>query len=186
VSADGLHAEQRARVRIDAQLAAAGWHVRDMNQLDLINHPHSAVREVIMKSGSGRADYLLYVDRTIGGVIEAKPEGTPLSDVEWQSAMYATGLSAPQQLRAVTTNIAHLSAKRFKTVEFAVPTLGEQRRLLVLITDRLSAVSRLTSDAETARLRSGVLRRPLLHAAFTGRLAGRASDLDRAEELMSV
>jgi type I site-specific restriction endonuclease len=28
-----------------------------------------------MKSGSGRADYLLYVDRKIIGVIEAKPEG---------------------------------------------------------------------------------------------------------------
>jgi hypothetical protein len=25
-------------------------------------------------------------------VIEAKPEGTPLSGVEWQSAMYAEGL----------------------------------------------------------------------------------------------
>jgi hypothetical protein len=59
VSADGLHAEQRARVLIDAQLTAAGWHVCDLNQLDLINDPHSAVREVIMKVGSGRADYVL-------------------------------------------------------------------------------------------------------------------------------
>ncbi len=103
MSDDQLHAEQRARVLIDAQLGAAGWYVCDLNQLDLINHPHSAVREVIMKS-AGRADYILYVDRKIVGVIEAKPEGTPLSGVEWQSAMYATGLSPRQQLRAVTVD----------------------------------------------------------------------------------
>jgi hypothetical protein len=36
-------------VLIDAQLGAAGWYLCDVSQLDLINHPHSAVREVIMK-----------------------------------------------------------------------------------------------------------------------------------------
>jgi len=50
------------------------------------------------KRGHGQVDYLLYVDRKIVGVIEAKPEGTSLSGVEWQSAMYADGLSAAQQL----------------------------------------------------------------------------------------
>jgi len=102
VELEGLHAEQRARVLIDAQLTAAGWRVGDLKDLDLIHHPHTAVREVIMKRGAGRADYVLYVDRKIVGVIEAKSEGTPLSGVEWQSAMYADGLSAPQQLQAVT------------------------------------------------------------------------------------
>jgi type I restriction enzyme R subunit len=38
-----------------------------------------------MAAGHGRADYLLYVDQKAVGVIEAKPEGTPLSGVEWQS-----------------------------------------------------------------------------------------------------
>ncbi len=45
-----------------------------------------------MKPGHGRVDYLLYVDKAVVGVIEAKPQGTPLSGVEWQSAMYAEGL----------------------------------------------------------------------------------------------
>lgn len=87
---------------IDAQLAEAGWRLCDRKDLDLIHHPNTAVREVIMRQGSGRADYLLYVDRRIVGVIEAKPEGTPLSGVEWQSAMYAEGLSIEQRLQAVT------------------------------------------------------------------------------------
>jgi type I restriction enzyme R subunit len=101
VSADGLHAEQRARVLIDAQLAAAGWHVCDLSQLDLIHHPNCGVREVPMKKGAGQVDYLLYVERKIVGVIEAKPIGTPLSGVEWQSSMYADGLSAAQQLQSI-------------------------------------------------------------------------------------
>lgn len=52
VSADGLHAEQHARVQIDAQLTAAGWLVCDVADLDLVHHPASAVREVRMKRGS--------------------------------------------------------------------------------------------------------------------------------------
>jgi len=55
-----------------------------------------------MAAGHGRADYLLYVDKSAVGVIEAKPEGTPLSGVEWQSAMYAEGLPADVRLKALT------------------------------------------------------------------------------------
>lgn len=61
-----------------------------------------AVREVTLKTGHGRADYLLYVDQAVVGVIEAKPEGTPLSGVEWQSATYADGLPADVRLAALT------------------------------------------------------------------------------------
>lgn len=87
-----LAAEQRARVLIDQQLLAAGWVVQDKRELNLFAGRGVAVREVVMKLGHGRADYLLYVDKRTVGVVEAKPEGTPLSGVEWQSAMYADGL----------------------------------------------------------------------------------------------
>jgi type I restriction enzyme R subunit len=96
-----LAAEQRARVLIDRQLVAAGWAVVDRQDLNLFTPQGSAVREAIMKPGHGRTDYLLYVDKQVVGVIEAKSEGTPLSGVEWQSAMYATGLPEAAQQRAV-------------------------------------------------------------------------------------
>lgn len=41
---------------------------------------------------TGEADYLLYVDGQIAGVIEAKPEGHTLTGVETQSAKYTDGL----------------------------------------------------------------------------------------------
>ena len=39
-----------------------------------------------MPFGHGRADYLLFVDHKAFGAVEAKPSGTPLAGVEWQSA----------------------------------------------------------------------------------------------------
>jgi type I restriction enzyme R subunit len=97
-----LQAEQRARVLIDRQLRAAGWQVQDRAEMNLYAGPGVAVRESILAKGHGRVDYLLYVDRRAVGVIEAKPQGTPLSGVEWQSAVYAEGLPADVRLKALT------------------------------------------------------------------------------------
>jgi type I restriction enzyme R subunit len=99
-----LTAEQRARVLIDRQLTDAGWSVQDRSELNLFASQGVAVREVIMAAGHGRADYLLYVDQRAVGAIEAKPEGTTLSGVEWQSAMYAEGLPPEVRLKALTTD----------------------------------------------------------------------------------
>ncbi len=97
-----LAAEQHARVLIDRQLVAAGWLVQDRRELNLFAGAGVAVRETIMAPGYGRADYLLYVDKRAVGVIEAKPVGTTLSGVEWQSAKYAQGLPAEVRRRALT------------------------------------------------------------------------------------
>ncbi len=102
---DGGHllaAEARARVLIDQQLVQAGWKVQDKKNLNLFAGHGVAVREVVMKPGHGRVDYLLYVDQAVVGVIEAKPVGTPLSGVEWQSAMYADGLPVDVRIAAKT------------------------------------------------------------------------------------
>ena len=99
-----LTAEQRARVLIDRQLTDAGWSVQNRSELNLFAAQGVAVREVIMAAGHGRADYLLYVDQRAVGAIEAKPEGTTLSGVEWQSAMYAEGLPPEIRLKALTTD----------------------------------------------------------------------------------
>jgi type I restriction enzyme, R subunit len=100
--ANRLTAEARARVLIDRQLTDAGWSVQDSRSLNLFAAQGVARREATMATGHGRADYLLYVDQRVVGVIEAKPEGTPLSGVEWQSAMYAEGLPADVRLAALT------------------------------------------------------------------------------------
>ena len=69
-----LKAEESARVLIDQQLIQAGWVVQDRKDIDLVNHVGVAAREVFMDKWAGRADYVLYLNRKMVGVIEAKPK----------------------------------------------------------------------------------------------------------------
>ena len=96
-------AETRARKIIDRQLTEAGWHVCDRNAIDLVNNKGVAVREVHLGE-AGRADYILFLDRRVVGVIEAKPKGQPLTGVEWQSNRYAEGLPPEFKLNALLIN----------------------------------------------------------------------------------
>ena len=86
--------EALARENIDAALAAAGWAVQDVAQVNLIAGRGVAVREFPLKSGHGFADYLLFVDGKAAGVIEAKPEGITLTGVEIQTQKYSVGVPA--------------------------------------------------------------------------------------------
>lgn len=61
-----LHAEERARDLIDAQLRAAGWEVASLDQMNPFA-PGVARREAVLRRGHGRVDYLLYVDRSVVG-----------------------------------------------------------------------------------------------------------------------
>lgn len=84
--------EEEARVKIDGQLAAAGWVVQSLNELNLGAAFGVAVREFPLKNGF--ADYLLFVDRKAVGVLEAKSEGTTLSGVADQSSKYTASVPA--------------------------------------------------------------------------------------------
>jgi type I restriction enzyme R subunit len=94
---DYLAREAKARVQIDRQLAAAGWAVQSQKGLNLSAGPGVAVREFTLEKPHGRVDYLLFLNGQPAGVIEAKPEGTPLVEVERQSGKYVEGLPAWMQ-----------------------------------------------------------------------------------------
>jgi type I restriction enzyme, R subunit len=92
-----LTPEQEARILIDEKLEHAGWAIQDHTAMDLWNHFGVAVREFPVKKSDGNtgfADYLLFVDRKVVGVIEAKKKGTTLSGVAEQSSGYAAGLDS--------------------------------------------------------------------------------------------
>jgi type I restriction enzyme R subunit len=89
---DYLAREAKARVQIDKQLAAAGWVVQSQEALNLGAGSGVAVREFTLEKPHGRVDYLLFLNGQPAGVIEAKPEGTPLVEVERQSGKYVDGL----------------------------------------------------------------------------------------------
>jgi type I restriction enzyme R subunit len=89
---DYLAREARARKEIDKQLAATGWLIQSQNALKLDAGLGVAVREFALEKGHGRVDYLLFLNGQPAGVIEAKPEGTTLVEVERQSSKYVEGL----------------------------------------------------------------------------------------------
>ena len=81
----------------------------------------------------------------------------------------------------ITTNIAHLSAARLKPVEFPIPPIDEQTRIVAAADEQLSAVKRLALELVAAKARQKNLRRSVLSAAFSGRLTGQADLSDVAE-----
>ncbi len=108
-------AEGQARQEIDALLAEAGWVIQDRAAMNLYEGSGQAVREFALKDGHGRVDYLLFVDQTPVGTIEAKPAGTTLTEVEFQSLKYITGL--PDDLY-----------ESFERLPFAYESTGKETR----------------------------------------------------------
>jgi type I restriction enzyme R subunit len=89
-----LAREAKARINIDRQLVAAGWVVQHADKANLGAGQGVVVREFVLEKGHGRVDYLLFIGGQPVGVIEAKPEGTTLTEVEHQSGKYVDGLPA--------------------------------------------------------------------------------------------
>lgn len=68
----------------------------------------------------------------------------------------------------ITTNIAHLSIGRLRTVEFPVPPLDEQRRIVDLLEDHLSRLDAAAGYLSASRRRLVALERSTLDLHFGG------------------
>ena len=90
-----MRPEERARRNIDQLLELSGWEIQDYKELNLTSSLGVAIREFPL--GKDHADYALFVDKKLVGVIEAKSEGTTLSGVAEQSQTYLTGISKSLQ-----------------------------------------------------------------------------------------
>ncbi|MFY0683824.1 MAG: DEAD/DEAH box helicase family protein [Balneola sp.] len=85
-----LTPEQLAREKIDQALEKSGWIVQNFDQTDFSSGKGIAIREY--PTDSGPADYILFVDRTPVGVVEAKreEEAQNITKVEEQTFRYAS------------------------------------------------------------------------------------------------
>ncbi|MBM0275748.1 restriction endonuclease subunit S [Micromonospora tarensis] len=147
--------------------------VRTNGSRDLIG------RTAVVQSGvtAAFASYLIRfkIDRT-----RARPE--------WVQLM----LEAPKSRRVLEGMAAssagqyNLGLKKLNTVEVPCPSISEQERMLAVAAGFEWSSRSVAQYIEKARQRSTALRRALLDAAFSGRLTGRASDMNRVEEMASV
>lgn len=85
-----LGPEDKARIKIDQLLSAAGWTLQNPDEFNRNASLGVAVREFQLPSGP--CDYLLFVDGKAAGVIEAKKGGSTLSGVAEQSEKYMGAL----------------------------------------------------------------------------------------------
>ncbi len=93
--------EEKARVKIDKQLTAAGWDIVARDEYIPFNA--SAVKEALMQ-GNKESDYLIFVDDKAIAVVEAKAEDNSLGEVVAQQAEWysqnpqGVGLWCPNQV----------------------------------------------------------------------------------------
>ncbi|MFZ0161060.1 MAG: restriction endonuclease subunit S [Kineosporiaceae bacterium] len=80
------------------------------------------------------------------------------------------------------SNIPQLNARQINALALPVPPIATQQAACAELDRSLDADERLDSTCRRASDRSGSLCQALLHAAFSGRLSGRQTDVDRAEE----
>jgi type I restriction enzyme S subunit len=99
-------------------------------------------------------------------------------DPRWALAVFRHHMHAGRFTREsrITTNIAHLSAARFKTVEFPVPPLDEQRRIVEILEDHLSRLDAATSYLRAACRRAQALL-PVALAHVLSETSGRMTTL---------
>ena len=79
--------ENRARRNIDSMLEATGWHIQNHAECDINAALGVAVREYPLRDDQS-ADYLLFINGVVIGVIEAKKEGMTLSGALQQAERY--------------------------------------------------------------------------------------------------
>ncbi|WP_083502562.1 restriction endonuclease subunit S [Sphaerimonospora mesophila] len=110
----------------------------------------------------------------------------PEVDPEWALLVFRRHLHAGRfmQETRITTNIAHLSASRFKSVEFPVPPLEKQREIAKQVARKLADVDLLASQIRRVEEHAGALRTRLLADAFSGRLVHQNPIEEPAAELL--
>lgn len=96
----------------------------------------------------------------------------------FQYYMYS-GRFMPQSRQ--TTNIAHLGAGRFASMQFILPPLKEQTRILAKLGEVLPPIAASVVDLETAQRRIVTYRAAVLNAACEGRLVPTEAELARGE-----
>src|SRR4051794_33141526 len=161
---DYLAREARARVEIDRQLAAAGWLVQSADRADVSARPGVAVREFVLEKGHGRVDYLIFVNGQPAGVIEAKPEGTTLTEVEHQTGRYVEGL--PEWIKPPVYPLPFIYESTGAETRFTNGYDPDARSRVVFTFHRPEALSewsrQITADPEAATFRARLRTMPEL------------------------
>lgn len=85
-----------------------------------------------------------------------------------------------------TAGIFKVNQNDLQRVTVPVPPLPQQSRMVERVDESIGSVARIEKQVGAAQRRAELLRRSLLAAAFSGRLAGSSTDTERIEDLAEV
>jgi type I restriction enzyme R subunit len=179
---DYLAREARARVEIDRQLGVTGWAVQQADRVNFGAAVGVAVREFVLKKPHGRVDYLLFVSGQPVGVIEAKPQGTTLTEVERQSGKYVEGL--PEWIKPVVYPLPFIFESTGKETRFTngYDTDARSRRVFTFHRPETLAewARQIAADPERPTFRARLQAMPQLDERAYGRSRPRRSRTSRS------
>lgn len=177
-------------------------NMRD-NRLDVANL-HRTTPEIAAAYGRASiigGDVLVSIRGTYGRVVQV-PESLAGANITQDTArlaftegvlpefarIYLTSPVAQRHMKRVARGVAvkGVNIADLRAMPFPVPPAEEQRRIVERAEELLSDLADAERTASSGLRRSASLRRALLDAAFSGRLTGAASDLDRVKELAGV
>jgi type I restriction enzyme S subunit len=107
----------------------------------------------------------------------------PYLEAVWNSPQNRRELT---DLASSSSGLHTLSVSKLKSLKLPLPTLDRQRELVAQVQDIRDRRRRLDAELALAASRTQHLRRSLLTAAFSGRLTGRATDVETVEEMAGV
>lgn len=109
-------------------------------------------------------------------------------DPEYFAAIWNSRVVRAQveRMARTTAGIYKVNQSQLSRVELPLPDLEAQRRIAQRLLGAADVEARSRTAIDVALGREAQLRRALLAAAFSGRLTGRSSDLDLAEEMAAT
>jgi type I restriction enzyme S subunit len=119
-------------------------------------------------------------------LIRVRPKpglSAPYLEAVWNSPQNRRQLT---DLASSSSGLHTLSVSKLKSLKLPMPTLDRQRELVAEVQDVRDRRRRLDTELDLAASRTHRLRRSLLGAAFSGRLTGRATDLETVKEMADV
>ena len=125
----------------------------------------TCIGATIGKTGFARVDCA--TNQQINALVVNSKEAIP----GWAFWLFSSPLGQQQiKNKASATTLPILNKSKFEALEFPIPPLAEQMRILAEVERRLSVVEELESVVTANLQRSASLRQSILQQAFTGQL----------------
>lgn len=159
-----MTSEAKAREKIDTKLIKSGWVIQDMSQINPIASLGVAVREY--PTSTGPVDYVLFIDGSPVGVIEAKKDdlGENITVAESQSERYANStlkyVNVDYRIRfayeatGVLTRFTDYDDKKYRSREVFSFFRPETLKYLLEQTDTVRNNMKSFPDLDTAGFRN--------------------------------